>query len=105
MHAGGHTPGSVIVHLENGVVVLGDLVRSGWLAGLVDAGSPATHLFHQHPVEEGTAAAEGFARDLAACADIRVTYVGHGPPISGDALRAWASDAPAGRCPWAVRDL
>jgi glyoxylase-like metal-dependent hydrolase (beta-lactamase superfamily II) len=104
MHAGGHTPGSLIVHLENGVVVLGDLVRSGWLAGLVDAGTPATHLYHQHPVEEGTAAAEGFTRDIAACADIRVAYVGHGPPIAGDALRAWASDAPAGRCPWAVPD-
>jgi glyoxylase-like metal-dependent hydrolase (beta-lactamase superfamily II) len=65
IHAGGHTPGSVVVHLSNGVVILGDLVRGGWLAGLVDRDAPATHLFHQYPVEESTKVAEGFVRRIA----------------------------------------
>jgi glyoxylase-like metal-dependent hydrolase (beta-lactamase superfamily II) len=100
IHAGGHTPGSVVVHLANGVVILGDLVRGGWFAGLVDREAPATHLFHQYPVEESTKVAEGFVRRIAGCSDVRVALVGHGGPISIDALRGWAGTAETAGCPW-----
>lgn len=99
IHAGGHTAGSIIVRLANGGVVLGDLVRGGWLAGLVGRDAPATHLYHAYPVEEGQAAAEGFVRRVAGCSDVKVAFVGHGGPISADALRKWAGED-AGVCPW-----
>lgn len=99
LHAGGHTPGSIVVHLANGGVVLGDLVRGGWLGGLVGRNAPATHLYHAYPVEQGQADAEGFVRRVAGCADVRVAFVGHGGPIPADALRAWAG-ADTGPCPW-----
>ncbi len=99
VHVGGHTPGSVIVHVANGGVILGDLVRGGWLAGLVDRDAPATHLFHAYPIEEHQAEAEGFARRVAACKDLKVVFVGHGGPIPADHLRGWAGPTP-GVCPW-----
>ncbi|MFO0619037.1 MAG: MBL fold metallo-hydrolase [Polyangiaceae bacterium] len=99
--AGGHTPGSIVVHASNGAVVLGDLIRGGWLGGLVGRNAPATHLYHAWPVEEGKAQAEGFARRVARCEDVKVAFVGHGGPIPIEALRSWAGDDPdAGSCPW-----
>lgn len=99
VHVGGHTPGSIVVHLGNGAVILGDLVRGGWLAGLVDRGAPARHLFHQYPVEDSIAIAEGFVRRVAACHDVKLAYVGHGGPVTAEALRDWAGDM-LGPCPW-----
>lgn len=99
VHVGGHTPGSIVVHLGNGAVILGDLVRGGWLAGLSNRGAPR-RLFHQYPVEDSIAIAEGFVRRVAACHDVKLAYVGvHGGPITAEALHDWAGDKP-GPCPW-----
>jgi glyoxylase-like metal-dependent hydrolase (beta-lactamase superfamily II) len=100
MHAGGHTAGSLVVHVANGGVILGDLIRGGWLAGMVDRDAPATHLFHAYPIEEHLPEAEGFAKRVAACPDVKVAFVGHGGPIPAANLRAWAGETKPSDCPW-----
>lgn len=96
---GAHTRGSIVVRLGNGGVLLGDLIRSGWLAGKVEPNTPATHLFHAHPVVEHQELAEAFVRRVAGCADVKTLFVGHGGPIDPSSLRDWAGDE-VGRCPW-----
>lgn len=100
IHVGAHTPGSLVVHLHNGAVVLGDLVRSGWLMGYVGASAPTHHLYQAFPVAESQRAAEDFVRGVAACDDVRVAFVGHGEPIGREALRSWAASEAPRRCPW-----
>lgn len=43
---GGHTSGSAVVVVDERVAFVGDLIRGGYLGGLIAGGSPKLHYFH-----------------------------------------------------------
>jgi glyoxylase-like metal-dependent hydrolase (beta-lactamase superfamily II) len=81
--APGHTPGSVMVMLNGGDAVVGDLVRGG----LVETHKPHRHFFH-----EDCKAAEAHVAQLAQTGTRRL-LVGHAGPLdAADAARRLAKE-------------
>jgi hydroxyacylglutathione hydrolase len=76
---GGHTDGSVVVRIDGGGLVVGDLVRGGFLAPK----KPREHFFQ--PDEDVVHAVLG--RVLTD--DVTVVYTGHGGPIPAGDVREW----------------
>jgi hydroxyacylglutathione hydrolase len=75
-----HTPGSVVVQLDNGEAFVGDLLRGGSLGGMINPGTPMDHYFQPNPAK-----AREHACDLVGIG-IRRFHVGHGGPLDADAV-------------------
>ena len=81
----GHTPGSLIVRLEDGRTLVGDALGGGAMGGALWPSSPKTHYFHDH--------ADEAHRQIATWLDGATTiYVGHGGPLSAQDVRRWHAD-------------
>jgi glyoxylase-like metal-dependent hydrolase (beta-lactamase superfamily II) len=82
----GHTPGSLVVLVEDGsagrAAIVGDLARGGMMNGRLRAHVPHRHYFHEN-AERAEAAAVALLRD-----GVGRFYVGHGGPIAAAALRS-----------------
>ena len=82
----GHTPGSLVVLVEDGTAgraaIVGDLARGGMMNGRLRAHVPHRHYFHENAQRAEAAAVallgEGVGR----------FHVGHGGPIEAGALRS-----------------
>jgi len=81
----GHTPGSVIVSLDNGQVFVGDIIRGGFLS-LIFQGLPLKHYYSDDSARD--------VKNLAAILDRikpQILYLGHGGPVSAQAARAFCT--------------
>lgn len=77
----GHTPGSVVVLLDSGDALVGDLLRGGHLAGAV---RPALPLEHYYAQDRGAVrAALEHVLDLG----VDRLFLGHGGPVRADDVR------------------
>lgn len=85
LRAPGHTAGSVLVHLEEGDVIAGDLLMGGSMGGQFFPGVPRLHYF----AEDRQALASSLAQ--LARLGARTVYVGHGGPLDGAAVRQFIS--------------
>ncbi len=84
LHTPGHTPGSVSVLLEDGVVVAGDLVASGiLLGGIAFRSRPKPPPFEEEP--------EAVAASLARLLSLGCTgfLLGHGGPLPASSIRTF----------------
>jgi glyoxylase-like metal-dependent hydrolase (beta-lactamase superfamily II) len=79
----GHTAGSLVILLETGAALVGDLLRGGYLAGRLAPQRPVTHYFH-----EDLKSARSVLRDLVA-RGVHCFYVGHGGPLDGARVATW----------------
>ena len=77
----GHTPGSLVVVLDAGGAVVGDLFRGGVFGGRLRARTPHRHYFH-----EDAERAESVVGALLRRGVTRF-YLGHGGPVDGEAAR------------------
>lgn len=76
---GGHTPGSAVVVLDSGDVIVGDLVRSR----VALPGTPAEHLFHDDIARVHAQLAELLAGGAS------WFWPGHGAPLSARRIERW----------------
>lgn len=79
----GHTPGSLVVLLEDGRAFVGDMILGGWLGGALFPTRPGEHYFHMD-VERNRASIAALAKR-----PIRLYFLGHGGPASQDAVREY----------------
>ncbi|MDB4975938.1 MAG: hypothetical protein JWN48_4279 [Myxococcaceae bacterium] len=77
----GHTPGSVIVLLDNGDAFLGDMFAGGRLGGGIRPSRPQTHYYHQDQKAAESSVCKVI--DMGA----KQLYLGHGGPVT--AAKAW----------------
>lgn len=75
---GGHTPGSLIIELQGGDVLIGDLIRSRMLRHHV----PTLHFFHDDPLA-------AHARLRKAADGALVLYPCHGGGLDADHVEEW----------------
>ena len=87
----GHTPGSLAVVLDDGRAFVGDMILGGWLGGALFAHRPGEHYFHMDVAGNG--------HSLAALAKlpIRQYFLGHGGPLSQEAVREYLGREGAAR--------
>lgn len=87
----GHTPGSLAVVLDDGRAFVGDMMLGGWLGGALFAHRPGEHYFHMDVAGNG--------HSLAALANlpIRQYFLGHGGPLSQEAVREYLGREGAAR--------
>ena len=83
---GGHSPGSLVVELDDGRTFVGDLVRS-------HHAEPKLHLFHGD-----CEAAHRALREVVEARPGATLYPGHGDPFTGQEALAWLSSEDAA-CP------
>lgn len=76
---GGHTPGSLVVTLPDGVVLVGDLVRGG----LVHQHAPALHFVHTDAV------AAHAALDALLAGGFTTFWPSHGKELSAERMERW----------------
>jgi glyoxylase-like metal-dependent hydrolase (beta-lactamase superfamily II) len=83
--APGHTAGSILVDLEEGNVIAGDLLMGGSLGGQFFPRVPRLHYFAED--------CQALASSLAKLARLQAqsVYVGHGGPLDGAAVRRFIS--------------
>ncbi|EXI80869.1 MAG: Metallo-beta-lactamase L1 precursor [Candidatus Accumulibacter appositus] len=77
----GHTPGSLVILLDDGRAFVGDMILGGWLGGALLPHRAGEHYFHMDVA--------GNRANIAALAKqaIRTYFLGHGGPVSGAAVR------------------
>lgn len=77
----GHTPGSVVVLLDSGDAVVGDLVRGGFAGGVLRPSFPLEHYYAEDRAAVRAA--------LTAVLDLGVDrlFVGHGGPVAAADVR------------------
>lgn len=78
----GHTAGSVSVLLASGEAIVGDVLMGGLMGGTFQAGKPNLHYFVQDPGQLRQSLAFLLAQPL------HTLYVGHGGPLSMEAVRS-----------------
>jgi hydroxyacylglutathione hydrolase len=79
----GHTPGSLAITLPGNAVVAGDAILGGFLNGALWPHRPQVHYFH----DDADASRPNLEFLLARGA--RQLFVGHGGPLSAEAVRSW----------------
>jgi len=79
--AGGHTPGSYVVLLDDGDAIVGDLIRGGFASGRVRPGYPLRHFFTEDRRSNRAAVQRVLDRDPS-----RI-FVGHGGPLAATDVR------------------
>jgi hydroxyacylglutathione hydrolase len=88
----GHTEGSVVVVLDSGEAVVGDLFRGGFMGGALAPRIPKPHYF----ADNRNQVAQSIRSLLDH--DISTFHVGHGGPIPGVKVRTkWKPSQPAAR--------
>lgn len=77
----GHTPGSLVVVLDDGRAFVGDMILGGWLGGALFPHSAGEHYFHADVAKNRA--------NIAALAKrpIRQYFLGHGGPVSAQSVR------------------
>jgi glyoxylase-like metal-dependent hydrolase (beta-lactamase superfamily II) len=81
----GHTPGSLVVLLDDHTAFVGDMIAGGALAGLFFPHSPGEHLYQADPVQN--------RKNIQTLLDLGVTkfYLGHGGPVvRADVIHAFS---------------
>lgn len=73
--ADGHTPGSYVVHLDDGDAIVGDMVRGGFAGGRIRATHPLRHYFTE---DRG---ANRAALEAVLDREPHRIHVGHGGPL------------------------
>jgi hydroxyacylglutathione hydrolase len=79
--AGGHTPGSYAVLLDDGDAIVGDLIRGGFASGRIRPGHPLRHFFTEDRPGNRAAVQRVLDHNPA-----RI-YVGHGGPLAATDVR------------------
>jgi hydroxyacylglutathione hydrolase len=82
----GHTPGSLVVLLENRSAFVGDQILGGWLGGTFRRHSPGEH-YYQDDVDRNH---ENIRRLLAR--GVETFYLGHGGPVVAQDVHDWLGD-------------
>lgn len=88
--ASGHTPGSVIVVVDDKIAFLGDLIRGGNLGGAVFGDQPNVHYFHLDK-DAAHRSLRGLLRDFP---DIEVFWPAHGDAFTRAQLQAFVDEQP-----------
>ncbi len=78
----GHTPGSIVVMLDGGDAIVGDIASGGYLGGLVGPRFPTEHYMQEHP-DQTDAIVEWLLSS-----GVKRLHVGHGGPLSVEDIRA-----------------
>ncbi|MFN9774499.1 MAG: MBL fold metallo-hydrolase [Burkholderiales bacterium] len=89
----GHTPGSLVVELDDGRSFVGDMILGGWLGGAFLPQRPGEHYFHadrQRNLENIRALLRG---------PTRMFYLGHGGPVTRESVAAAFGDGASGAAP------
>lgn len=76
----GHTPGSVVVILDDGRALVGDMILGGYLGGAVFPGCAGEHYFHA----DLAANLENIKELLKL--SIKTFYLGHGGPVTRESV-------------------
>jgi glyoxylase-like metal-dependent hydrolase (beta-lactamase superfamily II) len=82
----GHTPGSLVVLLENRTAFVGDQMLGGWLGGTFRRHSPGEH-YYQDDVEQNR-------KNVRALLErgVETFYLGHGGPVAASDVREYLDD-------------
>jgi glyoxylase-like metal-dependent hydrolase (beta-lactamase superfamily II) len=91
LHTPGHSPGSISLLFPNGDAIIGDILRGGWLGGVIAPARPARPYFLPELAQVSTLR-QSIQRVLDAGA--RRLYVGHGGPLDAEAVRRWLAGNP-----------
>jgi glyoxylase-like metal-dependent hydrolase (beta-lactamase superfamily II) len=83
LHTPGHTPGSISVILDSGDAIIGDVIMGGYAGGAIRPSQPNFHYF----ADDLPAAMASLDRILAAT--YGRLFVGHGGPVSHEAVVTW----------------
>ena len=83
IHTPGHTAGSVSVMLDSGEAIVGDVLRGGYLGGTLMPTKPLTHYF----AEDSRKIKPSLEKIMSY--NPHTLYVGHGGPLSADAVRRY----------------
>lgn len=78
----GHTPGSLVVLLEDGRALVGDMMLGGWMGGAMFAHRAGEHYFQADAAQNRANIAELLRRPQR----IETFYLGHGGPVSRTAV-------------------
>ncbi|MCU0463605.1 MAG: MBL fold metallo-hydrolase [Anaerolineae bacterium] len=87
VHTPGHTPGSLSVVMDDGSAIIGDLLRGGALGGFVLSHIPRMPYFLPNPAENIPTVRASVDKLLQMGA--QRFYVGHGGPLSREAVAGW----------------
>lgn len=86
LHTPGHSPGSISLVFPNGEAIIGDILRGGFLGGVIAPARPARPYFlpdiNQLPILR-----ESIQRVLAT--GVKRLLVGHGGPLDAETVRGW----------------
>ena len=78
----GHTPGSVVVILDGGDAIVGDITAGGYLGGLLGPEFPTEHYMQEHPDRTDAIV------DWLLNSGVKRLHVGHGGPLFVADIRA-----------------
>jgi glyoxylase-like metal-dependent hydrolase (beta-lactamase superfamily II) len=85
----GHTPGSIVLVLDNGTAFVGDQMLGGFFGGLIAPELPGEHYFQADRQRNLGNIAQLLSRG------VRVFYLGHGGPVrAADVARAFELPPP-----------
>jgi len=82
----GHTPGSLVILLDDGDALVGDLMAGGYLGGAISPDSPGGHYYH-----DDACAIRGTIERLLA-RGVQRFYLGHGGPVEAARVREAVED-------------
>jgi glyoxylase-like metal-dependent hydrolase (beta-lactamase superfamily II) len=85
----GHTPGSLVVELDDGRTFVGDMVLGGYLGGAIRPTRAGEHYFHadrQRNLQNIRTLLQSTAREF---------HLGHGGPVSRESVLTAFGDLPA----------
>lgn len=78
----GHTPGSLVIELDDGRTFVGDMILGGYLGGAIRPTQAGEHYFHadrQRNLQNIRTLLQGSTREF---------YLGHGGPVSRESVAA-----------------
>lgn len=79
----GHTPGSLVVELDDGRALVGDMMLGGFLGGAIWPTRAGEHYFHTDRARNRANVVALLARPL------HTFYLGHGGPVDRTSVLAW----------------
>lgn len=88
--AGGHTPGSITIVIDEKVALVGDLLRGGLLGGALFADDPEVHYFH----EDKDAAHQALRDLLERHPDVETIWAAHGGPFPREIVEEFLDALP-----------
>lgn len=79
----GHTPGSMVIVLDDGRAFVGDMILGGWFGGALFSNRPGEHYFHADIARNR----QNVMTLLKA--GVQSFYVGHGGPLTRESVAEW----------------